>query len=436
MVISIIFPACSIFAQSLNGTDLNCGMNSGLSNMNTTPFDMNQTSDTATGCIYGFVTDLITGKPVEGSKVTASTDFQPKLKSKGQTFMKKKYSSFTDEDGFYVLENLPEGMHEVMVKAENYYQNSKQVEFIFGKEIQVDFELNPCVNGATGELNGYIHDAITGEPITGAKVTLKIPFKCTSEEDFDGDGNYQTKTGDEGEYIISEIPVGEFVVSASAKGYETESESAIIEFGDITTLDFELIPCDYENSGSVNGIVRDKYSQAPIADARIFVRVIDFTPGCGSPMHKVISDEDGFFSFEKLPSGTHSIAAWAKGYIKYSGEVTLETGESTEYDIELDSLWVGPTGILEGYVIDSKGDPVEGAAVKLIFKKVMGTKAFQRLSPKTDADGFFMIDKVPVGELKITARKKKLGKGDTTTEIFEDEVTEVEIVIAKGKSDK
>ena len=141
-------------------------------------------------------------------------------------------------------------------------------------------------------------------------------------------------------------------------------------------------------------------------------------------------------NMKKLPSGTHSISALAKGYLKFSGDVTVVTGENTEYDIELGSIWSGPSGTLEGIVIDSEGDPVEGASIKLVFKKVMGAKAFKRLSPVTDEEGYFLIEKVPVGEVKVTAKKGSLGKGSVDTEILEDETTQVEIVISKGKPDK
>jgi 5-hydroxyisourate hydrolase-like protein (transthyretin family) len=417
IMLSILLSTCTIYAQS-------------------DYYDMGMTSDTATGCLYGIVSDLITGDPIEGAKVTASIDYEAKYKSKGKPTLKKKYSNFTDEDGFYMLDKLPAGMVDVKVKAENYFEATEEVEIIEDEAIQVDFELNPCINGATGELSGFVLDAITGEPIYGAKVSLKVPFKCMSDEDIDVSGNYQTKTDDEGAYLISEIPIGEFNVIASAKGYESTSGEAIISFGDMTSLDFELFPCEYAYSGSISGMVLDKETRDPISDAKIFVKVVQFTPGCGSPMHKEISGEDGSYSIENLPEGTHKIVVMAKGYMKYIGEVTVITGENTEYDIELDSLWMLPTGTLTGNVFDSKGEPVEGAKIKLLFKKVLGTKAFKRLSPETDEEGYFIIENVPVGEVKVTAKKNKIGTGSASTEIIEDETSDVEIILKKGKSNK
>ncbi|MBU1626395.1 carboxypeptidase-like regulatory domain-containing protein [bacterium] len=460
LAITIVIPAYSLFAQSYD-RDLEAG--TFISKL--PEFDMSRTSYNATGAIVaGSVTDFIDGERIEGAKVTVTMEPKPKMKSMKLPEMKKKYVGFTDADGIYIIQYVPCGMFEIQVKAEGYFEGLKELDIPEIGTYQVDFELNPCENGARGDLHGFVHDAITGDPIAGSKISFKIPFKCISEYGKDeggGDGDYNgdsrsyegssiyeggsgfevqrvfmVVTDGNGEYLIEEIPIGEFSVSARAKTYETGTETALIQFGETTELNFDLIPCGSDYSGSISGLVTDEDTGAPIGDAKIFLKVKFSTPGCGSQlMNKVISEEDGSYSFDNLPHGIHIISAWAKGYIHFSGKVTVESGMDTEFDIILRGLKSGPKGTLAGIVIDSKSDPVEGASIKLYFKKIMGAKAYQKLMAETDEDGSFMIEGVPVGKLEVEAKKGKLGKGSISTEIFKDELTEVEIVISKKKSD-
>jgi hypothetical protein len=431
IALTIMFPTFSLFAQ---------------------PYDMSRCSDNATGAtITGYVVDLITGDPIKGAKVFATLDKKPKLESNKPPIYKKKYFDFTDAEGLYLIENIPSAKYEIQVKAEDYFEGLMNIEIPSIGTYQVDFDLNPCVNGASGDLHGFVHDAITGDPIASSKVYLKLPFKCISEDTsdssdnsyegdsvdkgeigFDVDSVFIAFTDEYGEYTIKDIPIGEFSISARVKDYEPATESALIKFGVGTELNFNLNPCGY-SSGSVSGFVKDEETGKPISYTMIFVHVKDFTSGCVSPVHKVFSGEDGFYTIDKIPAGTHSITGLAKGYIKYSGEVTIETGINTEFDIILSALKSGPTGTLKGIVIDSKSEPVEGASIKLVFKKIMGTKDIQKFSTQTQKDGYFVIEKVPVGEVTVTAKKGNQGSGFAKAEILEDETTEVRIVISKKK---
>lgn len=82
--------------------------------------------------------------------------------------------------------------------------------------------------GTTGKITGIVKDATTGDPIPGASVYIE-------------DTSYGTLTGDDGSYIILNVPAGLKTVIASIIGHRTVSIEEVRVMADLTTrVDFEL----------------------------------------------------------------------------------------------------------------------------------------------------------------------------------------------------
>jgi hypothetical protein len=81
----------------------------------------------------------------------------------------------------------------------------------------------------TGTILGKVTDKLTGDPIAGATVTT--------------DPSTQTKTtGSNGNYIISDVNPGTYIVTAEAEGYEPNSSDPVrVEAGDEKTVNIELV---------------------------------------------------------------------------------------------------------------------------------------------------------------------------------------------------
>ena len=78
---------------------------------------------------------------------------------------------------------------------------------------------------SSGTLEGTVTNALTGDPIIGAEVSA---------------GSSSTLTlGPDGSYSMSINP-GDYDVTCSLEGYESETQTATIESGETTTLDFQL----------------------------------------------------------------------------------------------------------------------------------------------------------------------------------------------------
>jgi len=78
-----------------------------------------------------------------------------------------------------------------------------------------------------GTIAGTVTDSSTGLAIEGATVT---------------DGTRSAITGVNGDYTIDDVPVGTYTVTASAAGYDDDSQSVTVIAGETSTADFTLEP--------------------------------------------------------------------------------------------------------------------------------------------------------------------------------------------------
>lgn len=85
-------------------------------------------------------------------------------------------------------------------------------------------------SGVAGKISGVVHNSESGKPIIGATVTVVGT-------------RYVTKTDEDGEYFIINVPVGKYEVTVSNVGFETHTQEAVRVLVDLTTpVDFTIIP--------------------------------------------------------------------------------------------------------------------------------------------------------------------------------------------------
>ncbi|MDQ3223475.1 MAG: S8 family serine peptidase [Gemmatimonadota bacterium] len=91
--------------------------------------------------------------------------------------------------------------------------------------------VNASPLGPVGMLDGTVTDADSGDPITGATITIT------------GEVDREISSGPDGTYSIT-LPVGDFDVAAAAFGYEPQTQPVGILEGQATTQDFLLAAPD------------------------------------------------------------------------------------------------------------------------------------------------------------------------------------------------
>ncbi|TVM04366.1 MAG: hypothetical protein CV087_00275 [Candidatus Brocadia sp. WS118] len=182
------------------------------------------------GNIAGQVTNEATGAGINGATVTVEGTSQTATTG-----------SVQGQDGIYAIQNVPIGAQKLTADATNFTSESQDVTVEAGQpnpqtgKNVFNFALagsgtpTPTPSGSptptptpVGTLAGQVTDAATSAGINGVTVTVE--------------GSGQTATtgtsqGQDGVYIIQNVPVGAQTVTASTTGYLPSSKEVTIEEG-------------------------------------------------------------------------------------------------------------------------------------------------------------------------------------------------------------
>lgn len=165
---------------------------------------------------------------------------------------------------------------------------------------------------------------------------------------------------------------------------------------------------------TVSGIVNNSVSGEPILRAHVTLR----TGGQSQQIYGALTDAEGKFTIMQVPAGSYAVAVEKTGYqppLQFNApalQLKLDAAEKKEGV----KLKLTPGGSISGRVLDSTGEPVEGASV--------------RVSPNTpgavtDAKGRFRIGGLRPGKYRVLAAEGSLQlpfpieiRTDGTTETF------------------
>ena len=195
----------------------------------------------------------------------------------------------------------------------------------------------PTPAASTGAVEGVVVNAVTAEPITGAKVALD-------------ESGFSIKTGMDGTYKLPMVEAGAYTLTASAEGFISESKTIRVAASATTVADFSLQPVPAPTPTPIltpTPAVTPSpvFTPSPVQKGAISGYVTNLR---GDPIASVVlslkgvktkiimttsSDEFGIFEFADLDADTYMIIAKKRGYKKARQKVVLEEGVSTEIEI-------------------------------------------------------------------------------------------------------
>ncbi len=309
-----------------------------------------------TGTISGTVIDTETLNPIENAEITVDGT---------------SYSAFTNSSGNYLIDNVSTGTYSVIASANGYYPKIIPNQVVIGDQTTiVDFSLFKIPSGS---IAGIVTDSGTGNPIEGATISI---FGTS----------YLTFSSQTGEYLIEDVGMGIYSVTASANGYYTDTihNQEVFE-GQATIIDFSLL--QKLPTGSIAGTVIDFITFNPIEGAIVTIEETSQT---------AISGSDGSYSIEEVEVGTYTITADANGYYpdtKLNQQVF--EGETTVVNFFLVEM---PIGTISGTVNDiNTGNPIMGAEVTVEKDGIIN------YITTTGSDGTYLIINVETGIYNVTA---------------------------------
>jgi len=308
-----------------------------------------------TGTIRGIVTDASTGAPLAEAAVGAGDQ-----------------RTSTDADGRFLLEDVEAGMLEVAASKAVYVPNSSNVALEAMADIETRVELTPIT---WGSVSGVVRDINTQQPLAGATVRI---------------GGQTVTTNNQGEFQLERVPAGDVSLTASLDRYfESGAALELPRDGD-AQQNFELAPI---TTGTLTGVVRDASTNAPVAGAKVNVGALAIT-----------TDANGQFSFADVPAGDLTVRATADVYEPAATELVLEAARTASTELML-------VPITYGTVRGNVTDKASGSALANVSVRIGGNVI------KTRADGTFVVERVPAGEISVTAERLRYYPAQQTEQL-------------------
>lgn len=193
-----------------------------------------------------------------------------------------------------------------------------------------------------------------------------------------------------GEYIITGLDLGSYLIMAGADGFMPQFfsnayniwEAAIVEVApnEITEgINFFLEPAQ-SGAGAITGRVIAEDTGEPIAGAQVYA----FSANNSFVSMRTETNDDGTYELPELRSGAYYVQAYAEGYFNqfYDGVLNIEHAttvavidQETASDI---NFAMNQGGTISGTVTGADGAPISGANIQV-----------SALRERGDYDGYF-----------------------------------------------
>ncbi|UUU29686.1 MFS transporter [Streptomyces sp. CA-210063] len=210
------------------------------------------------------------------------------------------------EDGRYALSTPGPGAY-VLIAAAGGHQPQAVSVTVGERPVEVDIVL-----GGAGRLVGAVRTA-DGRAVSDATVTLT---------NVHGEVVVTTRSGEEGEYLITELVAGEYTLAAGAHSYRPAALPVTVQAAREIRQDIELA-----GGAVLRGTVRAGGGR-PVEDAH--VTLLD---AAGNVVDTITTGIDGTFRFVDLSSGEYTVIA--TGYPPVATVLQVAGGGRTERDLHL-----------------------------------------------------------------------------------------------------
>ncbi|MEM1127265.1 MAG: carboxypeptidase regulatory-like domain-containing protein [Bacteroidota bacterium] len=288
-------------------------------------------------------------------------------------------------DGTFAFERLVPGSYVVAAEVPGFEADFIEVTLADGEATTLDLVLYPFQQPPTTRISGQVLDATDQQPIPDATGSLSgDPMEVA----------YQFVTDEEGRFSVTGVLPQSYDLSVSAEGYtplaplRVEIPTDSSQVNDLT-LQLERT---FTAFAEVNGIVRDAATQAPLADAHVYIvnaEVARDDTGTQFRFQSTTTGPDGRYAFDRLIPDTYLLGVGVDGYDGQSAELELADGGQATQDFDLSAFTVGT--IIGQAVFEDLGLPATGVRFTLIPVDSSANTA-QEVVVDADNGGYFGFD--------------------------------------------
>ncbi len=205
----------------------------------------------------------------------------------------------------------------------------------------------------------------------------------------------ETRSGADGTFVLAKLSPGIYRLEATGQGFAVGYIARAVVNPETESQLFRIVLAP---GLSLPGTVKSVKGE-PVPGAT--VTAVRFGRGRRGPSLELepvqtTTDERGAFVLDHLTPGPAQLMVAAEGFpTRVEGDVVI--GETKRLDVVL-----GGGAAIEGRITDSKGNPVEGAEVAVFLGP--GSPVFGRT--RSDADGHYLLDRLPSGRIQIFLVRK------------------------------
>jgi len=277
-----------------------------------------------TGHVYVADTD----RPIGGAEVLVSNEFTEQV-------------AFSQDDGSFGF-LLRQGIYEVEVFAEEFYEVEQEIEISQYHILDLNFYLEPMVRESNC-IEGWVFVRGEEDPVHGAVVHIWWLEKEENQEFQEA----RTRTNEDGYFIFEDLPEGFYGLSIEKEGFQEVFEEVEVLDGEVTEIEILLLhPGDGEGA-FVEGIVLNGEADKPIGAEVQLERLGDMPQKFWGK-----TNDDGWFRIEVTP-GEYLIHVFAPEFHPFEDSFEIGDGE-----MFLGEIFLKPVHeefpLLSGMVFDAK----------------------------------------------------------------------------------